>query len=134
MEEIQSWKVEESGQTYDLEDRLIRFSVLALNMVEQMPDHYASVHLGKQLTRSCTSAALNYGEAQGAESRQDFMHKIRLVLKEIRESRVNLKIIHQKPYLPQHLIQPVLQECNELMAIFIRSIKTAKEKQDRKSS
>lgn len=85
-----------------------------------------------QLTRSCTISALNYGEAQAAESKQDFLHKIKLVLKEIRESRVNLKIIIKMGYLPMASVEPILKECNELMVIFMKSIQTVKEKMNHK--
>ena len=70
--------------------------------------------------------ALIYGEAQAAESPADFIHKIKLVLKEIRESRVSLRIIIEKPVIKNDLLLLALMECNELMAIFLKSIETAK--------
>jgi four helix bundle protein len=82
-------------------------------------------HLSDQLIRSGTSLALNYGEVQGAESNRDFIHKLRLCLKELRETQVCLKIIRLKPLLPKVKVDPVLKECGELIAIIYTSIKTA---------
>jgi four helix bundle protein len=76
---------------YDLEERLINFAVLIVEIVGTMPDTKAATHLAGQLLRSGTSPALNYVEAQGGESRRDFIHKIKIVLKELRESYVCLK-------------------------------------------
>lgn len=69
-----------------LEDRLIDFTVLIIEIVNEMPNTKAGNHLSGQLVRSGTSPALNYGEAQSAESRKDFIHKVKVVLKELRES------------------------------------------------
>ena len=79
----------------DLEERLINFVVLIIEIIESMPDTKAANHLSGQLVRSGTAPALNYGEAQSGESRKDFIHKIKIVLKELRESYVCLRIIHQ---------------------------------------
>jgi four helix bundle protein len=78
----------------DLEERLINFAVLIVEICENMKDTKSSNHMAGQLIRSGTSPALNYGEAQSGESRKDFIHKIKTVLKELRESFVCLKIIH----------------------------------------
>jgi four helix bundle protein len=75
------------------------------------------------LTRSGTSPALNYGEAQSAESPKDFIHKMKVCLKESRESQVCLKIIKRKPYLAENIVNTVLKENGELIAIFVASIK-----------
>jgi four helix bundle protein len=82
-----------AGQTrkFDLEDRLVDFSVLMLRVADALPKSYAGQHLSGQLTRSGTSPALNYGEAQSGESRKDFIHKVKICLKELRESQVCLK-------------------------------------------
>jgi four helix bundle protein len=112
--------------TYDLEDRLVDFSVLVLNLAENLPDTRACNHLAGQITRSCTCPALIYGEAQSAESRRDFIHKMTLALKELRETRINLKIIAKKKCLKdQALITRSTQENDELIAIFAKSISTA---------
>ena len=80
---------------FDLENRLIDYSVLIIDIANTMPNSKAGNHLSGQLIRSDTSSALNYGEAQAGESRKDFIHKIKVVLKELRESIICLKIIHR---------------------------------------
>ncbi len=111
---------------YDLEDRLIRFACACLDICDLLPNTKAAQNLAYQLSKSSTASALIYGEAQAAESPADFIHKMKLVLKEIRESRVNLRIIKEKPVLISEKTIVCLNECNELMAIFIKSIETAK--------
>jgi four helix bundle protein len=113
------------NKKYDLEDRLIDFTINCSLIVEDLPPSKLANHIGGQLTRSSSSGALNYGEAQSAESTNDFVHKLKVVLKELRESRVCLKIIVRKPLLPSSAVQPILAECNELIAIFLKSIETA---------
>ena len=77
----------------DLEERLIAFSVLIIEITDNLPNGKAANHLAGQLIRSGTSVSLNYGEAQSGESRKDFIHKIKVVLKELRESYICMKII-----------------------------------------
>lgn len=110
---------------YDLEERLIDFAAAILDLAEILPDKSGAKHLGGQLMRSGTSPALNYGEAQSGESRQDFIHKMKVCLKELRETFVNLKIIHRKKYLDEQIILPHMDESNQLISIFVRSIATA---------
>ena len=107
---------------FDLEDRLVEFAVNVLELVESLPETRAAMHLGGQLLRSGTSPALNYGEAQSAESRKDFVHKLKIILKELRESSICLRIMDKRSLLKTH---KVLNESNELVAIFTKSIKTA---------
>ena len=110
----------------DIEERLICFAVLIIEIVETMIDTKAANHLAGQLLRSGTSPALNYGEAQSGESRKDFIHKIKVVLKELRESNICLKIIHRaKLYNSEDKVIFVLKESNELIAIFVKSVETA---------
>ncbi|MEI8046356.1 MAG: four helix bundle protein [Bacteroidota bacterium] len=110
----------------DLEERLIRFAVLIIKIVETMPNNKAASHLSGQLLRSGTSPALNYGEAQSGESRKDFIHKIKIVLKELRESHICIKIIKQaKLFENEEKIEFALNESNELIAIFVKSVETA---------
>jgi four helix bundle protein len=78
---------------YDLEDRLIDFAINCSDIVEELPLSKLANHIGGQLIRSSSSSALNYGEAQSSESSNDFVHKLKVVLKELRESRVCLKIV-----------------------------------------
>ncbi|MEZ4829850.1 MAG: four helix bundle protein [Bacteroidia bacterium] len=112
---------------FDLQERLINFSVEVINLTDKLPDIFACNHLGRQLIRSGTSTALNYGESQAAESRADFIHKLKIVLKELRESYVCLQILNKRAYLPQQDLQSLLSECNELISIFVSSLKTAQQ-------
>lgn len=112
---------------YDLEERLINYSVLILDIVDVLPDNKGANHLGSQIVRSGTAPSLMYGEAQSAESRKDFIHKMRLPLKELRETYNCLKIISRKKYAGignDKLIQ-ALNESHELISIFVKSIRTA---------
>ncbi len=77
----------------EIEKRLIGFSVSIINLCSNLNHEFVAQHLSKQIIRSSTSSALNYGEVQGAESRKDFTHKASIVLKELRETHINLKII-----------------------------------------
>ena len=111
---------------FDLEDRLISFSVLIIKIVESMPNTKTGVHLAGQLVRSGTSPALNYGEAQSAESRKDFIHKMKISLKELRETYICLRIISEtKLYRSENIINEAFKENNELISIFVKSIETA---------
>ena len=109
----------------ELEERLIDFSVIAIEISESLLKTKAGNHLSGQLVRSATAPALNYGEAQDAESDKDFVHKIKIVLKELRETFIALKIIHKaKLYESGAKMQFALKECNELVSIFVKSIET----------
>ena len=115
---------------FDLEERLINFSVLILKISESMPKTRTGNHLSGQLVRSGTSASLNYGEAQAGESRKDFIHKIKIVLKELRETLVCLKIIYRaKLYKLQDDMNLAMNENDELISIFVRSVETAQKNQ-----
>lgn len=114
---------------FDLEERLIEFSVFTIGITEEMFNTRAGNHIAGQLVRSCTSPALHYGEAQSAESNKDFVHKLKLLLKELRESLASLKITKRLP-LTQNIdmVEKAMSECNELISIFVTSIKTAQRK------
>ena len=117
---------EESAQDFDLQERLIGFAVRVINVVEALPGNRIGNHIAGQLLRSGTSPAPNYGEAQSAESRKDFLHKMKVALKELRETHVWLLMIRRKPLIePEEKLDPILCECNELISIFVTSIKTA---------
>jgi len=112
---------------YDLEERLILFSVQIIKLSESLNKTFAGVHLGKQIIRSATSSALNYGEAQSGESPRDFIHKMGICLKELRETIINSKIIKYAILSNNEvLLEGCLKENNELISIFVRSIETAK--------
>jgi four helix bundle protein len=109
----------------NLQDRLINFSVDIIKLTDKFPNDFACRHLSRQIIRSSTSSALNYGESQAAESRADFIHKHKIVLKELKETLVCLKILQKRAYLSENNFEFALKECKELVAIFITSLKTA---------
>src|SRR5262245_31731717 len=110
----------------ELEDRLIDFAARAGKVVDALPKSRMGRHVAGQLVRSGTSPAPNYSEACAGESRADFIHKMSVVLKELRESRCWLKMIIRAELLPAARIQALLDECCQLMNTFGRSIVTAK--------
>ncbi|RPI65307.1 MAG: four helix bundle protein [Ignavibacteriales bacterium] len=121
------------NRKFDLEDRLIEFAVLIIKTTESLNNTKAGNHIAGQLVRSGTSPALQYGEAQSAESRNDFIHKLKILLKELRESLVALKIIKRVPLTTKlDLLEKALVECNELIAIFVKSIETARKNNDKR--
>ena len=109
----------------ELEDRLIDFAVTVIGLVESMPNTKAGGHIAGQLLRSGTSPAPNYGEARSAESRRDFIHKMKISLKELRETMIWLKIISRKHLATEQVVSNAISECNELIAIFVSSTRTA---------
>ena len=112
---------------YKLEERLIDFAVLIIKIAGSFEKNYAGSHLSSQIIRSGTSPALNYGEAQGAESTKDFIHKMGISLKELRETFVCIKIIEKASLITNsNDLQIAKAEANELISIFVASIKTAK--------
>jgi four helix bundle protein len=116
-------------QTYDLEERLLEYSVLIIKIVEQLPKTRVGNHVAGQLLKSGTSPYPNHGEAQAAESARDFIHKLRISLKELRETQRWLKLIQRVPLIKaSKLLDDTLQETEELIRIFVTSIKTAGKK------
>ena len=114
---------------FDIEDRLIDFAVAIIKFIETLPVSKSSVHLGGQLLRSGTSPSLNYGEAKSGESKNDFIHKMKVCLKELRESHNCLRIMHRATiYLYEQEVLNLIKECNELICIFVKSIVTATKK------
>ena len=117
----------DNNKKYDLEDRLIEFAVLVITIAENLKNSRAGNHIASQIVRSGTLPSLNYGEAQSAESLSDFIHKFKILLKELRETRVALKIIKRVTLINDiELVDKGLNECNELISIFVKSIDTAK--------
>lgn len=110
---------------YDLEDRLVKFAIMILEVCDLLPNTRAANNLEHQLSKSGTAPALMYGEVQAAESRADFIHKMRVLLKELRETRISLRIINEKPIIKHSKVETSLKECNELIGIFTKSIETA---------
>lgn len=110
-----------------MQERLIKFAVAILEMVDMLPNTRAANHIAGQIVKSGTSPAPNYGEAQSAESRKDFIHKMGISLKELRETFVWLRIIEIRMMVKaQEKIRWLICECDELISIFASSIKTAK--------
>jgi four helix bundle protein len=117
---------------FDLQDRLIDYAVRSITLSEALPNTKAGTHVSAQMLRSGTSPAPNYGEAQSAESPVDFVHKLKISLKELRETEIWLKIIVKaKMIKPASQLVPILQETDELIAILFTSIETAKKNRDK---
>ncbi|MBM4176855.1 MAG: four helix bundle protein [Ignavibacteria bacterium] len=119
---------ENKRQVFDLQERLINFSLLILKIIEELPNSLVAKHISNQLIRCGTSPTANYAEATSAESRDDFIHKMKISLKELRETNIWLTLIHRKSLLKGNdLVNEALSEVNELIAIFVSSISTAKQ-------
>ena len=116
---------------FDLQDRFVDFAVRIIRLSEAIPETKAGKHICSQLLRSGTSPAPNYGEAQSAESKADFIHKLKIALKELRETEIWLKIIvRAKLIKPAEQLTAILQETDELIAILFKSVETAKKHKD----
>ncbi len=122
------------NRAFDLEERLIDFAVRIIRTSESLPKSRVGNHITGQLIRSGTSPAPNYGEAQSAESRADFIHKMKICLKELRETKVWLLMVKRaKLVSPPSKLQPLIEENDELISIFVSSIKTSKQKAKKNS-
>jgi len=113
----------------ELADRLLKFAVLIIQLCVKLPDNAIGNHIRTQLQRCGTSPGANYEEARGAESKADFIHKLGIVLKELKESRYWLKVIQQVLLIKKDYVLPTLNECEELIAIIAKSIFTARKPQ-----
>jgi four helix bundle protein len=111
---------------YDLEDRLIQFGKVVCRLAERLPKTPVGQHVSLQLARSSTSSFANYGEVQAAESRRDFIHKLGICLKELRETRTWLKFVREMDMCSLVSLDGVMRECDELLAIMATSIRTAR--------
>ena len=119
------------NKTYDLEVRLVEWTCRMIDVVDALPTNRAGNYIAGQLIRSCHSPTFNYGEVQGAESRNDFIHKLGICLKELKESRTALKIILRKGMIRKEKLSSIYIETEELIAIIAKSIDTAeKNKKD----
>jgi four helix bundle protein len=110
----------------DLEERLIDFAVRVIKLSASLPKTPAGKHVAGQILRSGTSPAPNYGEARGAESHADFVHKLGIVLKELNETSIWLRIIERSQILKPDLLAGLIQENRTLCRIFTASLKTAR--------
>jgi len=110
----------------DLSERLLDFAARTGKVVDALPDTRMGRHIAGQLVRCCTAPAPNYEEACAAESRRDFIHKLRIALKELRESRCWIRLIIRADLLPKKRLDMLLDECTQLCNIVGKSIVTAK--------
>jgi len=117
---------------YNLQDRLVGYAVRIIKLSEALPETKAGKHVSSQILRSGTSPAPNYGEAQSAESKADFVHKLKIALKELREIEIWLKIITEAQMVKSEaLLTPPVRETDELIAILFKSVETARKNKDR---
>lgn len=117
----------EENKKFDLEDRLIDFGCRIIDVVESLSNTKAAVYIGSQLMRCGLAPSLLYGEVQAAESREDFIHKMKIAVKELKETRVCLKYIIKKEMIkPPAKLNLVAKENEELVAILSKSIETAR--------
>jgi four helix bundle protein len=124
---IKGVMMEKDISKYDLEERLIVFGLLIMDIVDMLPKNIIGTHIGHQLIRSGTSPAYNYGEAQAAESRKDFIHKMRICFKELKETNIGLQFFIRKPLVKHNeILLQAEKECRELNLIFSKSISTAR--------
>ena len=108
-----------------IEDRLVEFSGIAIELSYSLPDTPQGKHISNQLYRAASSASLNYGEALGGESCRDFIHKMKISLKELRETLICLKLIRRVAMTKSiNELEMAIDECDQLISIFVASIKT----------
>jgi len=110
----------------DLDVRLLQFAARIVRISAALPKSEEGLHVRRQILRSGTSAGANYQEARGAESRADFLHKMQIVLKELRETHYWLSLIEAAEFLPKSRLAEILPECDELIAIVVKSLVTAR--------
>lgn len=116
-----------NNKKFDLEDRFVDYTCRMIDVVEALPNSRAGNYIAGQLIRSCHSPTFNYGEVQASESSKDFVHKMSVVLKELKECRTALKIIRKKEMIkPVTKLDDVYKETEELIAIIAKSITTAR--------
>jgi four helix bundle protein len=124
------WELNEApggNRKFDLENRLLEFASAVIDLSESLPDSRAGNHVAGQILRSGTSPYPNHGEAEAAESRDDFIHKLKVCLKELRETRRWARLIQRKGWAKNEpTLLFVLSESDELIRIFHSSIQTAK--------
>jgi len=112
----------------EISERLLDFAVRIIKLISTLNKTAAGRHIGGQLMRSATSAGANYEEACGAESRADFIHKMQVVLKELRESLYWLRLIEKSAIISEEKLKLLIQEASELSNIVAKSIITARNK------
>src|SRR5438874_5958489 len=110
----------------ELEEPLVDFAVRIVKLSSCLPKTPAGKHIAGQILRSGTSPAPNYGEARGAVSHADFVHKVRIVLKELNETSIWLRVIERSRIIKPELLTDIIRENNELCRIFTASLATAR--------
>lgn len=114
---------------FDLEERLLDYAADIVRLAESIRRSPAGTHVANQMLRSGTSVLPNHGEAQAAESNADFVHKLSICLKELRETRRWLRLIQRVPLIAKpDVVLPLLKETEELIRIFFASLKTARKR------
>jgi len=129
MQEATAAAREPQSRADELEERLIDFAVRIVKLSARLPKTAAGRHIAGQILRSGTSPAPNYGEARGGESSADFVHKLRIVLKELNETSIWLRIIERSEIVKRELLADIISENSELCRIFTASLKTARQRQ-----
>ena len=115
----------QNAPRFDLEDRLLEFSARIIRLVDALPNTRATNHLAGQLLRCGTSPHCNHGEVEAAESRKDFIHKLKVCLKELKETRQWLRFVAKSAMVPASKMAAILRETEELIKIFFSRIRTA---------
>jgi four helix bundle protein len=131
---LKGWPMEKTAavagipqsQADELEERLVTFAVRIVRLSSCLPKTAAGKHIAGQILRSGTSPAPNYDEARGAESHADFVHKLRIVLKELNETSIWLRVIGRSELLKEELLTEITTENRDLCRIFSGSLKTAR--------
>jgi len=119
------------AREFDLEERLIDFAVRIIKVADALPETRAGNHIRGQVLRSGTAPAANYAEAQSSESRADFLHKMKVALKELRETKVWLRMVTKAGLIsPTSKLDPLIQENDQLISIFVASVKTTAKNQE----
>jgi four helix bundle protein len=121
----------EARKGADIEERLLDFAVRVGRAIDALPDTRLARHIAGQLVRSGTSPAPNYAEGCAAESKRDFIHKLGIVLKELRESSVWIRLIVKSELIPEQRLELLHDECDQLCKIIAKSLVTAKSNQSR---
>jgi four helix bundle protein len=111
----------------DIQDRLVDFAVNVMDLCDRLPKTFTGRHVGEQLMRAGTTGTANYAEVRGAESRNDFIHKLGIVRKELNESLVWLRLLERRAIGPLDSIVALRSECDELCRIISASRKTAEQ-------
>jgi four helix bundle protein len=121
-----------ADRAWDLEDRLLDYAAMIIRLAEGFPKTPAGQHVGDHLLRSGTSALFHHGEAEAAESPKDFVHKLKVCLKELREAHRTLRLAVRVGLVqPGSEVDPTLRETDELIRIFVASIRTANERKEK---